>query len=195
MRFKIRTVMSVYGTVKIVLLGDAATGKTTLKRSFMGLHLEEAYMSTLGVDLASHKHIDEDIEIMFQIWDMGGQQEYSKLRKKQYIGSEGGLLVFDKSRPETFASLEQWLIELNSSIKDKVPILVLGNKEDLLEEAQNDLWNEQARTFVSEFKTKYPNIELIEFYSTCALTGINVDEAFIDLGRIIIRRKSDQMKI
>ena len=187
--------MSVYGTVKIVLLADAATGKTTLKRSFMGLHLEEAYMSTLGVDLASHKHIDEDIEIMFQIWDMGGQQEYSKLRKKQYIGSEGGLLVFDKSRPETFAGLEQWLIELNSSIKDKVPILVLGNKEDLLEEAQNDLWNEQARTFVSEFKTKYPNIELIEFYSTCALTGINVDEAFIDLGRIIIRRKSDQMKI
>jgi small GTP-binding protein len=187
--------MSVYGTVKIVLLGDYATGKTTLKRSFMGLHLDEVYMSTLGVDLASHKHIDEDIEIMFQIWDLGGQKEYAKLRKKQYVGSEGGLLVFDKSRPETFASLEQWLMELNSSIKEKIPILVLGNKEDLMEEEQNNLWKDQATTFVNEFKNKYPKIELIDFYSTCALTGINVNEAFIDLGRIIIRRKSDQMKI
>ncbi len=187
--------MSVYGTVKIVLLGDYATGKTTLKRSFMGLHLDEVYMSTLGVDLASHKHIDEDIEIMFQIWDLGGQEEYAKLREKQYVGSEGGLLVFDKSRPETFANLERWLKELNSSIKEKIPILVLGNKDDLMEEAQNNFWNEQAKIFVDDFKDKYPHIELIDFYSTCALVGTNVNEAFIDLGRDIIRRKSDKMKI
>ncbi len=187
--------MSVYGTVKIVLLGDYATGKTTLKRSFMGLHLDEVYMSTLGVDLASHKHIDEDIEIMFQIWDLGGQKEYAKLRKKQYVGSEGGLLVFDKSRPETFANLEKWLRELNSSIKERIPILVLGNKEDLMEEEQNNLWNDQAIAFVKEFSDKFSKIDLIDFYSTCALTGINVNEAFTDLGRIIIRQKSDQMKI
>jgi len=187
--------MSVYGTVKIVLLGDYATGKTTLKRNFMGLHLDEVYMSTLGVDLASHKHIEEDIEITFQIWDLGGQEEFAKLREKQYVGSEGGLLVFDKSRPETFANLERWLKELDSSIKEKIPILVLGNKEDLMGEAENKLWNDQAKIFVENFKDKYTNIELIDFYSTCALIGTNVNETFIDLGRIIIRRKSDQMKI
>ena len=187
--------MSVYGTVKIVLLGDYATGKTTLKRSFMGLHLDEVYMSTLGVDLASHTHVDEDIEIVFQIWDLGGQKEYSKLRQKHYVGSEGGLLVFDKSRPETFASLETWLMELDISIKTRIPILVLGNKEDLMDEEENSLWDDQAVEFVKEFKDKFTNIELIEFYSTCALTGTNVNEAFIELGRIIIRRKSDEMKI
>ena len=187
--------MSVFGSVKIVLLGDAATGKTTLKRSFMGLHLEEVYMSTLGVDLASHKHVDEDIEITFQIWDLGGQTEYSKLRKKQYVGSEGGLLVFDKSRPETFANLTDWMREVNGSLNTKIPIYILGNKDDLLEEEQNMLLDTQARSFLNEIKDTYEFLDIIDYYSTCALTGSNVNEAFIDLGRIIMRKKSDAMKI
>jgi len=187
--------MSVFGTVKIVLLGDAATGKTTLKRSFMGLHLEEVYMSTLGVDLASHKHVDEDIEITLQIWDLGGQKEYNKLRKKQYVGSEGGLLVFDKSRPETFASLSRWLEEVNSSLTSKIPIYLLGNKDDLMGEEQNILLDNQAESFLNENKEKYEFLELVDYYSTCALTGSNVNDAFLDLGRIIMRKKSDAMKI
>ncbi|MCE7743256.1 MAG: GTP-binding protein [Candidatus Heimdallarchaeota archaeon] len=187
--------MSVFGTVKIVLLGDAATGKTTLKRNFMGLHLEEAYMSTLGVDLASHKHVDEDIEITFQIWDLGGQKEYHKLRKKQYVGSEGGLLVFDKSRLETFASLSRWLEEINSSLSTKIPIYLLGNKDDLMEKEQNALFDSQAKIFLEENMNKFEFLELIDYFSTCALTGSNVNEAFLDLGRIIMRKKSDAMKI
>lgn len=187
--------MSVFGTVKIVLLGDYATGKTTLKRSFMGLHLDEVYMSTLGVDLASHKHVDEDIEITFQIWDLGGQREYRKLRKKQYVGSEGGLLVFDKSRPETFAGLSDWMEEINSSLVNKIPIYLLGNKDDLMEVEQNELLDSQAQAFLEKNKDKYENLEMMEYYSTCALTGSNVNKAFLNLGRVIMRKKSDLMKI
>lgn len=187
--------MSIYGAVKIVLLGDYATGKTTLKRSFMGLHLDEKYMSTLGVDLATHKYMDEDMEITFQIWDMGGQKEFQEIRIKQYVGTEGGLLVFDKSRPETFANLNEWLEELNSSIDYKIPLLILGNKNDLLEYEQNQLFDEQSNNFLSDFKNKFKNIDLVEYFSTCALTGNNVYDAFLRLGRIIIKKKSNEMKI
>lgn len=187
--------MSIFGAVKIVLLGDYATGKTTLKRSFMGLHLDEKYMSTLGVDLATHKHIDEDMEITFQIWDMGGQKEFKEIRLKQYVGTEGGLLVFDKSRPETFANLDEWLSELNSSIDYKIPLLILGNKNDLLGSEQNQLFDEQSENFLQEFKDKYKNIELVEYFSTCALTGNNVYDAFLTLGRLIINKKSNEMSI
>ena len=161
----------------------------------MGLQLDEKYMSTLGVDLATHKHLDEDMEITFQIWDMGGQTEFKEIRIKQYVGTEGGLLVYDKSRPETFAHLETWLAELNSAIDTKIPILILGNKHDLLEYEQNQMFDEQSAHFLDECKDKYPNIELVEYYSTCALTGSNVYDAFLKLGRIIILKKSDEMKI
>ena len=161
----------------------------------MGLHLDEKYMSTLGVDLASHKHVDEDIELTFQIWDLGGQKEYRKLRKKQYVGSEGGLLVFDKSRPETFASLSEWLNEIDSSLHEKIPIFLLGNKDDLMGKEQNELLDNQARVFLEKNRNTYKHLEMIEYYSTCALTGSNVFDAFLDLGRIIVRKKSDAMKI
>ena len=187
--------MSIFGVVKIVLLGDYATGKTTLKRNFMGLHLDEAYMSTLGVDLASHKHVDEDMEITFQIWDLGGQPEFKELRSKQYAGAEGGLLVFDKSRPETYSNLESWLEEFNISLTERVPVLILGNKNDLIDGENNLRFDTEAQRFLNETKDKFSKIDLKEYYSTCALTGMNVYNAFLSLGRIIIRSKSDELKI
>lgn len=187
--------MSIFGVVKIVLLGDYATGKTTLKRNFMGLHLDEVYMSTLGVDLASHKHVDEDMELTFQIWDLGGQPEFKELRSKQYVGAEGGLLVFDKSRPETFSNLENWLEEFNTSLKERVPVLILGNKNDLIDGENNLRIDVEAQRYLNEMKDSYPKVDLKEYYSTCALTGLNVYKAFLDLGRIIIRSKSDELKI
>ncbi|MHA1221994.1 MAG: Rab family GTPase [Candidatus Heimdallarchaeaceae archaeon] len=188
-------IMSIYGAVKIVLLGDFATGKTTLKRNFMGLHLDEVYLSTLGVDLATHKYVDEDMEITYQIWDLGGQKEFKEIRKKQYVGSEGGLLVFDKSRPETFSNLNIWLEELNSSIKKRIPIILLGNKEDLLDSENNKIYDEEAMQFIKENKDTFHNVKLVSYYSTCALTGTNVNKAFLELGRIIIAQKSKEMKI
>ncbi|MHA2358322.1 MAG: Rab family GTPase [Candidatus Heimdallarchaeaceae archaeon] len=187
--------MSVFGVVKIVLLGDYATGKTTLKRNFMGLHLDEEYMSTLGVDLATHIHVDEDMEITFQIWDLGGQPEFQDIRLKQYVGSEGGLLVFDKGRTETFANLRNWLEEFNSSVKTKVPLIILGNKNDLLDDENNQRLDTEAELFLNENKDSFSNIDLVSYLSTCALTGENVDQAFLDLGRIIIRKKSKELKI
>ena len=147
------------------------------------------------MDLASHKHVDEDIEITFQIWDLGGQREFRKLRKKQYVGSEGGILVFDKSRPETFAGLSVWLDEINSSISSKIPIYLLGNKDDLMGKEQNELFDSQAVIFVEKNRDTYEFLNLVDYYSTCALTGSNVDAAFLDLGRIIMIKKSDDMKI
>jgi small GTP-binding protein len=161
----------------------------------MGLHLDEEYMSTLGVDLASHKHIDEDMEITFQIWDLGGQPEFKDLRSKQYVGAEGGLLVFDKSRPETFSNLDNWLEEFNVSLTERVPVIILGNKNDLINGDNNLRIDTEAQLYLNETKDKFPKVELKEYYSTCALTGMNVYNAFLKLGRIVIESKSDELKI
>ena len=56
-------------------------------------------------------------------------------------------------------------------------------------------FDEQSKNFLSEFKNKFKNIELVEYFSTCALTGGNVYDAFLRLGRIIIKKKSNDMII
>jgi len=187
--------MSAFGVVKIVLLGDYAAGKTTLKRSFMGLHLDEVYLSTLGVDLASYHFVDENFDLKYQIWDLGGQPEFKTIRVQQYKGTEGGLLVFDKARIETFEHLSDWLEELSSSISNRVPIFLIGNKSDLLSPEENVEMDRKAEKFIEDNQNTYPEIDLKGYFATCALTGENVREAFLALGKEIIKIKSDKMLI
>ncbi|MHA1303395.1 MAG: GTP-binding protein [Candidatus Heimdallarchaeaceae archaeon] len=187
--------MSVFGIVKIVLLGDYAAGKTTLKRSFMGLHLDELYMTTLGVDLASYHFVDSEFDLKYQIWDLGGQPEFKTIRIHQYAGTEGGLLVFDKGRPETFDHLTDWLDELSEAIKKVIPILLIGNKSDLVSEEKNFEYNKRAQVFIEEKQHLYPKIDLCGYFSTCAISGHNVRSAFLALGKEIIKKKSEEMVI
>lgn len=187
--------MSIYGVVKIVLAGDYATGKTTMKRSFMGMHLNEKYMSTLGVDLATYKHVDENIVLVFQIFDLGGQDQFKAIRLQYYKGSEGAFVVFDKSRLETFESLKNWLEEISSNVSSVIPVIIIGNKDDLLDNEKNKLIDEQVLNFIDENMRSYPNVEIVGYYSTCALEGKNVKQAFLSLGREIIKRKSEEMLI
>ena len=187
--------MSIYGVVKIVLAGDYATGKTTLKRSFMGMHLNEQYMSTLGVDLATYKHVDEDMVLIFQIFDLGGQSQFKSIRLQYYKGAEGSFIVFDKSRLETFNNLLTWIEEISNNTNNPVPTIIIGNKDDLLSPEENKMLDEKVLEFVQEHKKSHPNVEIIDYFSTCALQGRNVKKAFLTLGREIIERKSDEMLI
>ncbi|MBA7517512.1 hypothetical protein ES705_09566 [subsurface metagenome] len=133
--------------------------------------------------------------IKYQIWDLGGQEEFVEIRKKQYKGAEGGLLVFDKSRDMTFENLDTWLDEINSSIDTPVFLLILGNKDDLVSEEFNKEWDEKALKYIKDNVSTYSNIKLLGYFSTCALHGSNVEKAFVKIGREIIKRKSDQMVI
>lgn len=187
--------MSIRDKVKVLLLGDFATGKTTLKKCFLGEEISEIYLSTIGVDISTYTYEDIDHKIIFQIWDIGGQPEYKLIRKKQYAGTEGGLLVFDKNRLETFEHLDGWLKELNSAINKVVPVILVGNKNDLLTDNENKAIDKKGMDFVQEYKNKYQFIELKDYISTSALKGYNVEQAFIKLGRNIIIQKTEELGI
>jgi Ras-related protein Rab-18 len=68
------------------------------------------------------------------IWDTAGQERFRTLTSSYYRGAHGVLLVYDVTRPETFAHLAQWLseIEMYSPGGGKhVVKLLVGNKSDL----------------------------------------------------------------
>ena len=68
------------------------------------------------------------------IWDTAGQERFRTLTSSYYRGAHGVMLVYDVTRPETFAHLSQWLseIEMYSPGGGKgVVKLLVGNKSDL----------------------------------------------------------------
>ncbi|MHA1115558.1 MAG: Rab family GTPase, partial [Candidatus Heimdallarchaeaceae archaeon] len=80
---------------KIVLAGDGAVGKTSIRERYMGKGFTGDYLKTIGADFASKKVKVEDNDITFQIWDLAGQESYSAVRTTFYKGAIAAWLVFD----------------------------------------------------------------------------------------------------
>ena len=120
--------------------------------------------------------VDVTIDFSMMIWDILGQRDYRSLHSMYFRGAAGGLLVFDITRPETFHSLEDWRESFFRVVKP-VPLVVLANKSDLTSNAavsQDDIDK-------AAFKYNSPVLK------TSALSGENVEEAFLTLAKQICR--------
>lgn len=167
---------------KIVLMGEAGVGKTSLIRRYVLHAFEEGYMATLGMVVS--KHIDllslEDgrsVEVNLLIWDIMGQRGFMDLLQDAYFrGAQGALAVFDITRAETLEGLRHW-IGVARREEPRIPIVVLGNKADLV--AQRVVTNDAARGFCQALGLPY--------FPTSAKTGLNVEAAFRHLSREAFR--------
>ncbi|MHA2090682.1 MAG: Rab family GTPase [Candidatus Kariarchaeaceae archaeon] len=178
---------STYPVVKIVLIGETEVGKTSLKRKYMGHGFRSSHLMTLGTEF-SNKLIDIDgrTTLDAQIWDIASQSAFEKIRKQRYLKkASGALLVFDLSRYETFLKLSYWLKELfDANPKTKVPLLIIGNKNDLVRDRA--IPQDEIDKFVDHLKEdKTIRSKWIEYISTSAKTGENVERGFFILGNEI----------
>lgn len=69
-----------------------------------------------------------------QIWDTGGQERFRSMVSTFYKGSDGCVLAFDVTDPESFEALGIWRDDVLAKInpmEQSYPMVVLGNKIDL----------------------------------------------------------------
>lgn len=136
-------------TTKILLLGDGAVGKTSLLRRYTEDEFEEDYIATIGANLKT-KNI-EDMGIELSIWDLYGQKSMSPGKhSSNYVGAEGAMIVFDSVRRNTFEHITRWIEDLYKVI-GKVPIVIVGNKRDLLMEFQREKGTRLNKSKTDEF--------------------------------------------
>ncbi|KAG7291682.1 hypothetical protein NEMBOFW57_001701 [Staphylotrichum longicolle] len=96
---------------------------------------------------------------------------------------QGFLLVFSIASRASFEELEMLRDDI-IRIKDDedIPIVIVGNKADLEDQRAVD----RAKAFSLSQRWSAP------YYETSARTRTNVDEAFIDLCRQMLRRDDNQ---
>jgi small GTP-binding protein len=164
--------------LKILLLGDSTVGKTTLKNNYIGKGFKTNLLPTLGADFASKTISYEDKSINFQIWDIGGQQSFSQVRKSFYIGGVGGIILYDIQTRASFDNVKYWLHEFQThSGPQSKSIILIGNKIDLRKNNNNDLiTKEEGQSLANELSKTFKIT--ITFFETSALTGENIEKAF-----------------
>ncbi|MFX0188258.1 MAG: GTP-binding protein [Candidatus Hodarchaeota archaeon] len=166
---------------KSIVVGDGGVGKTALTLRFSKGFFTEDYKMTIGVDFhVKTIKIDTEEEgqilVKLQIWDTGGQERFSSIRPMYYRGALGALLIFDLTSDESFEHLPQWIEEVRANVKSEVPLLLVGNKSDLVDLRAVSL------DVINEFTKKF-NLYYME---TSAKTGEGVGDCFYILACLMV---------
>ncbi len=156
---------------KIVLLGHFGVGKTSLLRRYVDSEFSEDYLVTVGVHVKKKVIQLKGEEITLIIWDVEGNTSLKKARNSYLLRAHGFLYVFDLTRPETFANLDEEMVFLETNFPS-IPIQLVGNKKDVIENTER----------MSFFETP----EFSKCMFTSAKTGEQVEGLFLQIAQSTI---------
>ena len=160
---------------KLIVLGSAAVGKTTLVHQFLKKEDIIDYRPTLGISISTQLYhvqgFKEDV-IKFLIFDLAGQSFFKRVRRDYYKGANCAFIVYDVTRRETFdEAIDFWLKDAQTELGN-IPFVLIGNKIDL----------EEDRVVTKEEGLKKAR-ELKSFFTeTSALRNVNVQDTFKIIG-------------
>ncbi|XP_059723466.1 ras-related protein Rab-7L1 [Haemorhous mexicanus] len=121
---------------KVLVVGDATVGKTSLVQRYANDSFNRHYKSTVGVDFALKVvQWSESETVRLQLWDIAGQERFTSMTRLYYREASACLVLFDVTNPSTFSSSHRWKQDLDSKVVlpdgSPVPCLLLANKCDL----------------------------------------------------------------
>jgi len=170
---------------KIVVLGDAAVGKTSLINQYIERSFEEDYKPTLGANIIRKDVFVEEINASVRLimWDLAGQEKYNVIRSMYFQGCVGALLVYDVTRHSTFETINsKWLKDFKKYVKKEGTYILIGNKIDLTD--QRMVSTEDGINFAKK-------INASDYIETSAKSGENAEKAFENLVNQILKLQGE----
>ncbi|KAE8751853.1 hypothetical protein FOCC_FOCC001330 [Frankliniella occidentalis] len=155
--------------LKLVLVGDPGTGKTSIVRRYCHQEFSRQYFPTAGVDFFLKRatiHGTRDATI--QLWDVGGSSIDGKMLDKYIFGAHVVIYVIDLTNSSSLDNLSQWIQAVHSSQGKPALCAVLGNKCDM----------EHQRVIRIDRQQKFASDHGFFSYVVSARTGENISLFF-----------------
>ena len=168
--------MSDTDVLKVVLIGESGTGKTSIIQRFSYNLFDSNCASSISSQYIS-KTIDlKDFNqsLKFDIWDTAGQEKYRSMAKLFYKDAKIILFVYDITSLNSFNELRNyWITQVKENCEPNILFGVVANK--------NDLYNDQQ-------VPKEEGVKLADeiggiFQMTSAKSGNGINNLFNNIAR------------
>jgi len=167
-----------YKSYKIVLLGDAGVGKSSIVRRFIYNSFDSNESSTLGSCFHIKELLIDKLTIKISLWDTAGEEKYSSLAHLYYHDCQAALVVFDCNKFSTFARAKLWIQELRENTDNKTQIWLIANKIDC-----------EKREIDTEEGKKFAESEQLFYDEVSAKSGKNIENLFVNISKILSEDK------
>ncbi|KAF9505847.1 hypothetical protein BS47DRAFT_488458 [Hydnum rufescens UP504] len=180
--------------MEYILVGDASVGKSSLLVRLTDRRFLANPDPTLGVEFGSKliRIEDENKTIKLQCWDTAGTETFRSITRSYYRGAAGALLVFDVTSRPSFTNARVWLDDIRAHADPHLTCVLIANKVDLCgnEDANpgNVIGSSRRRQVSTEEAELWAKEEGLLFLEASAKTGYNVDEAFDQAARDILKK-------
>jgi len=120
-----------YELIKIIVLGDAGVGKSTMLLRFEKNIYSNTFSSTIGVEFSIKKIQIDEKKYKIHLWDLAGSEIYRCIVNTYYRTGQGIILAFDITNYKSFENLKLWLINIYKYGKENAVLFIVGLKNDL----------------------------------------------------------------
>ena len=150
---------------KIIFVGDAGVGKTTIISRIMDNPFSEVYEPSIGVDFMSKSISFRGQNIKLQMWDTAGQEKYKGLIPSYIRNSSIVFLIYDISVKASFDNIPSWITFIRTI--ENTNLVLCGNKTDI---SEREVKKEDGEALAQK--------EGILFFEISAKTGDNIKNMF-----------------
>lgn len=166
---------------KLVVVGGGGVGKSALTIQLIQSHFVDEYDPTIEDSYRKQCTVDNE-QVVLDILDTAGQEEYLAMREQYMRTGEGFLLVYAINSRNSLEELQTFYEQIQRvKDSDNVPVLVVGNKSDL--EIERQVSYEEGAELAKALNCP--------FLETSAKQRINVEEAFYGLVRSINEKTTE----
>ncbi len=162
--------------ISVLVLGDPTVGKSSLISSYVSRHFPREVPAVMTNTIIPPEATTNDVCVT--IMDSSAKAGDREILKQKISMVDSIIALYDVSRPETFESLSQEWLPLVKEVcsrqgldaRNCKPVILMGNKTDLLAEDECDI--DKLHALLSAFP-------FVLLSSTCSAVKLqDVDDAF-----------------
>jgi small GTP-binding protein len=167
-------------TIKLVVIGDGAVGKTCLLIAYAKKEFPQDYVPTVFDNYVVNLTAGEQ-NIELGLWDTAGQEEYDRLRPLSYANANVFLLCFSVISKVSFDNVTaKWYPELLHFCPD-VPFILVGTKIDIRQNGGAGMVSTAEGTALST------RLKARKYMECSAKTGDGLKDVFDEAVRAVLR--------